>query len=963
MATTLGAWITSQLVFDGAINGLLIGLLAMNIVLVYRSSRVINFAVGNMGLVGASLVALLTVNYGAPFWLALVGALLVGTSFAIAMELIVVRRLFEAPRVILLVATIGISGLALAIVTAYPQIEDFSAMYPVAIDRTWDDVVGLRISGAQLTIVVIVPIVALALGWFLNSTLIGRTVKASAENRDLARLQGVNPKIVSTGVWAMAGLLATLTMILVAGQSGSASDLPVLGPNTMVRALAAAVVASMVSFPRAMLAGLAIGVAQSLVNFNYIDQPGLIDALLFLAVLIAIALQSRGRAREEARTFAFTPKVREIPEQLRNVWWVRQLNVLVLGAVVTVAVVVPVIVSQPSRHLLYATVAAFGICALSLTVLTGWAGQLSLGQMAFAGIGALVAAAFTRGFDADLGIIHLQLEPWPFVVSILAAGLITAGLAVVIGTGALRIRGLLLAVSTFAFAVTAQQYLYRQEILSGGATSLVSFPRGSLLGLDLSSQRTYYWVVLAVLVVAVVVVSHLRRTGIGRTTLAVRDNADNAASYTIPTSSTKLRAFAIAGGLAGLGGALLAGAIESVPFTERYFLVNDSLQLVSIVVIGGIASPMGAVLGALWVVGLPAIFPDNDLVPLLTSSIGLLVLLLYFPGGLIQIAYTARDAFLAWAARHKVPTERRLGAPPLHRPARPPTELGVPALEVLHVRVRFGGIQALDGVSLRVEPDEIVGLIGTNGAGKSTLMNAIGGYVRASGSVRVHGHDVSRMGPVQRARAGVGRTFQGAHLFPELTVRETIEVALEARGRTRFLPSALFLPHAAARERRRRAEADDLIAFLGLGHYASARISDVSTGTRRIVELAALLALDARLLCLDEPTAGVAQRETEAFGPLIKEIRHELGAAVLVIEHDMPLIMGISDRVYCLEVGRIIAAGAPKTVRHDSRVIASYLGVDERAIARSGTSVLAGESLSASDVSARSSLNAFEHGR
>ncbi len=137
-------------------------------------------------------------------------------------------------------------------------------------------------------------------------------------------------------------------------------------------------------------------------------------------------------------------------------------------------------------------------------------------------------------------------------------------------------------------------------------------------------------------------------------------------------------------------------------------------------------------------------------------------------------------------------------------------------------------------------------------------------------------------------------------------------------------------------ERQRRSEADDLISFLGLGRYANSRISDLSTGTRRIVELAGLLALDARVLCLDEPTAGVAQRETEAFGPLIKEIRRELGAAMLVIEHDMPLIMSISDRVYCLETGRVIAEGSPDIVRNDARVIASYLGVDERAIARSG---------------------------
>jgi ABC-type branched-subunit amino acid transport system ATPase component/ABC-type branched-subunit amino acid transport system permease subunit len=935
----VATWITSQLVFNGVIAGLEIGLLAMGIVLVYRSTRVINFAVGNMGLVGASLLALLVIEYEIPFWLAAIAALVVGTLFGTLMELVVIRRLFYAPRVIVLVATIGISGLALAIVASYPEITDFSASYPPAVDHTWSDVLGVRVTGAQLAVLVVVPLVAFALGWFLNRTLVGRTVKASAENPDLARVQGINPKVVSTAVWSIAGFVATLTMILVAADNGGAAkDLLTLGPNTLVRALAAAVIASMVSFPRAMLAGVAIGVIQALVNFNYLDKPGLIDGLLLIAVLIAVALQSRGRGPAETQTFSFAPKVREIPDQLRNVWWVRRSNLIVLGTLLALAIVLPLLITTPSRHLLYATIACFAICGLSLTVLTGWAGQLSLGQMAFAGFGALLAAAFTRGLHFNVGVVTLDFAGLPFVLSIVLASFFSAGLAVLIGVGALRVRGLLLAVSTFAFSVAASQYLFRQPVLSDDQTT-VQFPRGSLFGLDLSPQRTYYYVCLGGLVIALAFVSRLRRSGVGRTTIAVRDNSDTAAANTVGVGSTKLRAFAIAGFLAGFGGALLAGAVESVPYTERYFLVADSLALVALVVIGGIGSPMGAVLGSLWVVGLPAFFPDNNLVPLFTSSLGLLILLLYFPGGLMQIAYSTRDALLGWAAsRRPAPsTERTVETPPvLVRAVRPDLVEDVAALAVSDIRVRFGGVVAVDGVTLHVGADEIVGLIGTNGAGKSTLMNALGGFVPSAGTTTLHGEDVSSMSASRRARHGLGRTFQAARLFPELTVRETVEVALEARGRTGFLSTALFLPRSFTRERQRRSEADDLIGFLGLGRYASNRIADLSTGTRRIVELAGLLALDARVLCLDEPTAGVAQRETEAFGPLIKEIRRELGAAMLVIEHDMPLIMSISDRVYCLEVGRVIAEGAPTEVRNDPKVIASYLGVDERAIARSG---------------------------
>jgi ABC-type branched-subunit amino acid transport system ATPase component len=243
---------------------------------------------------------------------------------------------------------------------------------------------------------------------------------------------------------------------------------------------------------------------------------------------------------------------------------------------------------------------------------------------------------------------------------------------------------------------------------------------------------------------------------------------------------------------------------------------------------------------------------------------------------------------------------------------------------------------AVDGVTLHVDAGEIVGLIGANGAGKSTLMNAVGGFVPSTGSVMLLGEEVADKSPGYRASLGLGRTFQSATLFPELTVNETLLVALEARTNSGILLSALGLPKTRRRNRAALAEVSELVTFLGLDRYRETYISDLSTGTRRIVELAGLLALDAKVLCLDEPTAGLAQRETEAFGPLIGAIQRELSAAVLLIEHDMPLIMGISGRVYCLETGGIIAEGAPGALREDPKVIASYLGTDERAIVRSG---------------------------
>jgi ABC-type branched-subunit amino acid transport system ATPase component len=214
-------------------------------------------------------------------------------------------------------------------------------------------------------------------------------------------------------------------------------------------------------------------------------------------------------------------------------------------------------------------------------------------------------------------------------------------------------------------------------------------------------------------------------------------------------------------------------------------------------------------------------------------------------------------------------------------------------------------------------------------------MNAISGFVPMTGSIELFGNEVSKMSSPRRARLGMGRAFQNARLFSSLSVRETLMVALEARERSLLVPSMLSLPPSPQREKRKLKQANEIIGYLGLSRYADSLLGELSTGSRRIVELGALLALDSELLLLDEPTAGVAQRETEAFGPLIESIRKELGASILVIEHDMPMVMSISDRIYCLEAGCVIAEGDPTSIRNDPAVIASYLGTDERAIARS----------------------------
>ena len=258
-------------------------------------------------------------------------------------------------------------------------------------------------------------------------------------------------------------------------------------------------------------------------------------------------------------------------------------------------------------------------------------------------------------------------------------------------------------------------------------------------------------------------------------------------------------------------------------------------------------------------------------------------------------------------------------------------------LEVRDLSITFGGVQALRGVDLDVEAGSVVGLIGPNGAGKTTLFECIAGFTKpTAGTVTFLGNDVSHWTPEARARVGLIRSFQDARLFSSLTVFQTVLVSLEKDQPSRLLTSIVPLPFVRDREQHKAERADELIAQMGLETYRDKLVSELSTGTRRIVELACVLALEPKLLLLDEPSSGIAQREVEALGGLLRSIREVTGCTMLIIEHDMPLVMGLADTIVALESGRRIAAGTPDEIRHDPQVIASYLGTTDVVIERSG---------------------------
>jgi branched-chain amino acid transport system ATP-binding protein len=260
------------------------------------------------------------------------------------------------------------------------------------------------------------------------------------------------------------------------------------------------------------------------------------------------------------------------------------------------------------------------------------------------------------------------------------------------------------------------------------------------------------------------------------------------------------------------------------------------------------------------------------------------------------------------------------------------------ALEVREVSVAFGGIRAVDEVSFSVAPGEVVGLIGPNGAGKTTLLDLISGFARVeSGHVRLGGVDVSDARPERRALLGLGRSFQDSKLFPSLTVEETLLVALERWLDVKDpLNAALRLPPFVESEAVAHHRVDELIDLLGLGSFRTKFIGELSTGSRRVVDLGCVLAHEPQVVLLDEPSSGIAQREAEALGPLLGRIRDALDASLVVIEHDMSLISSVSDRLVALDQGRVVTIGTPDEVLAHPEVVESYLGGDRAAIGRSG---------------------------
>jgi ABC-type branched-subunit amino acid transport system ATPase component/ABC-type branched-subunit amino acid transport system permease subunit len=938
----------------GFLTGMTYALLSVGLVLVYRSSKFINFAHIGVGLFGASILAKLALpessgGYDLPFWVAMVTAMIVGAFVSVGTEVVVVRPLRRSPRVLSMVATLGMGAFfffaALAVngkglqPLVFPKPNAFPTFKvdPLFVD-TYDS--------AQL---ILSPILLILLGLFLTRTRFGIGIRGAASNRDAAAGAGASPSTMAILSWGLAGALAAYSVALLIPSKGAVNPASI-GPDLLLRALAAAALVGFRSIGGAVVAALGIGVTEAILASNS-DANGWIEILILLALLVALLI-TKVSGRDAAEPWEGLSIGERLPTAYRGIWSIRNLGAIVGSTGFVILGVVPFLVSNSTAVALN-QVLALAVVGMSVGIITGLGGQLTLGQFAIGGIGAAVAVIVTQ----NSGSFALGL-----VAAMASSGLVSLA----IGFPALRVRGLFLGVATLAFALFCTGWLFAQNWMFGSYRPTLAPDLGLVEGKD----RNYYWIALAALMVSVLLTRNLRRGAFGRKLVAVRDNTDAARALSIPATRVKLQAYLIGGMLAGLGAAIFVQSSASV--SAETINVQLSIDAVIVTVVGGIGSLAGPVIGALYIFGIPALFEIENNEALAALSAAWLILLIYQPNGIAGLysvvirrvedliaRFRGIDPKVARATVTGDESESLEASSRLfhHEPVDEGPGVGLdasaavepvagrgereaevrPLLSVRDITRRFGGLIAVNSVSFDVYPGETLGLIGPNGAGKTTLFELVCGFTKPdSGSVWFDGRAVTRMAPEERSRIGMVRSFQSATLFPTLSLLDTVMVAQERSHRSGVFESVLGLSQ---REAVREREARDVIELFGLTRFVDAPIGVLPTGTRRLVELACTVALRPKLILLDEPSAGIAQAETEELGEVLLGIRDNYGVTFVVIEHDMPLLTDICDRMIALEVGQVIASGTPHEVQNDPAVVESYLGSNAVAVARSGSAV------------------------
>jgi ABC-type branched-subunit amino acid transport system ATPase component/ABC-type branched-subunit amino acid transport system permease subunit len=911
------------IVARGVLFGSATGLLAVGLVLTYRTTRVINFAYGAMGTLGGALAVTLTVGKHWNWALAAAAGIAAGVVAGALVERLVVRRFVNAPRLVLTVATIGLAQLLGGIALYMPNWFGAPSVIPRVSNSLSDHKFNLdpvAFSANDLILLAVIPVVLGAISWFLLRTEAGMAVRGMAENMDRARLLGIPVNQLSMILWSVTGGIAALAVVLQAPTSGVPLS-AAAGPTVLLPALAAAVVVGMRSISGAFVAAVLLGILDQLVLWN-VDRQAPTSVVLLAVIVVALLFQKRSwhRAEQGESSWSAVGVGHGLPRAYSRLSEVRTARIA--GAIVVAALVVALPLLGSDSQVNFGTLTlAYALVALSLVVLTGWGGVVSLGQVGVMGVGAVVTANLIADHNIDL-FVALGL-------SAVAGGLI----ALVLGLPALRVSGQFLAVTTLAFAVAMELYFLNPANYESLLPA--AYPRPELWGaLDLSDERWLYGLGVGLVLVGVYVVHNLRGARAGRTISATRDNDRGAAAAGINTVETRLAAFVFAGVLAGIAGGLHATALRGIG--QSTYPAATSLLVFSMAVIGGVSSIGGALAGVVVVQWAGYMFPQAQL---LLTGVGLLLILLVMPGGLAQAFERVRDRLV-----HRIAVRKGIAVvdqletveqavepgpgPVIHRDASGAglrigsvrrERLGQYLLTCDEVEAGYGSLQVLFGVDMAVERNELLALLGTNGAGKSTVLKSLAGLLPPlAGKVNFDGHDITGLPAEEIARMGLSLVPGGRGVFPTLTVAENLRLA------------CWMLRHDPAAAAAGRQGVEAMFPILRQRHDQLA--GDLSGGEQQQLSLAMAFITRPKLLCIDELSLGLAPTVVDRLIEKVREI-HAAGTTVVVVEQSVNVALLLCHRALFLEKGQVRFRGPTAGLLERPDILrAVFIGGDQQRV-------------------------------
>jgi ABC-type branched-subunit amino acid transport system permease subunit len=636
----------------GVTQGLVYGLLALGLVLIYKGSRTVNFAHPSFGLLTAFVCwwltakasffpfSLLPFDDGSlpRFFIAILLSLVFIGLYGLSIEHGIMRRLRRAPRLVSLVATIALSQGALGLVTilfnrTQTQQAEFRNLPPLLSGVHF--VLGKRvITGNDVAVLIVTAAVGVAGAYFFRRTKFGVGVRASAENGDAARLLGISADRVAAFVWISGSVLAGVAGILVSEVKGGAVDVTTLSLGFLVRGLTAALIGGLTSLPGAVVGGLIVGITEEMLVWRFPSptQQGLPELALFVFVIAVLIFRPGGLFGQSEGTedkVGFVPVLRDLPRRLRGGRADRLYRVL--AALFVLAVVARGFMTSAANAGLLTRLIAVAIVGVGLTVLMGYSGQISLGHWALAGVGGFATANFVTRWHV------------PYLIAILLAVATGMLVSLVIGLPALRIRGLYLAIVTLGFNLACQVYLFKQSFLGGGSSGReLTPPKLGPLDLADPDNRPMLLFSIICLGLALLVARNLAATRTGRAWFALRENEKASATLGVRTTRYKLLAFVVSGGIAALGGAIYASSLQNVRAAD--YEAPVSLVLIAIVMVGGLGSPYGAVFGALLIRGIPDLVKfDNLWIVPIGSGVLLLIVIVRARVGIAGLSAYIRE--------------------------------------------------------------------------------------------------------------------------------------------------------------------------------------------------------------------------------------------------------------------------------------------------------------------------------